>query len=67
LSLREQVLPIIKLLAISNSHFAKLRDFIALHLPSGFPVKIGTIINEIVCCNSCGAVIDIMSVFDHYF
>jgi len=40
LSLREQVLPIIKLLAISNSHFAKLRDFIALHLPAGFPVKI---------------------------
>ncbi|EDO35877.1 predicted protein, partial [Nematostella vectensis] len=40
LSLQEQVLPIIKLLAISNAHFAKLRDFIALHLPSGFPVKI---------------------------
>ncbi|XP_078362248.1 ankyrin repeat domain-containing protein 13D-like isoform X2 [Oculina patagonica] len=40
LSLREQVLPIIKLLAISNTHFAKLRDFIALHLPAGFPVKI---------------------------
>lgn len=40
LSLREQVLPIVKLLAISNTHFAKLRDFIALHLPAGFPVKI---------------------------
>ncbi|XP_068747563.1 ankyrin repeat domain-containing protein 13D-like isoform X3 [Montipora capricornis] len=40
LSLGEQVLPIIKLLAISNTHFAKLRDFIALHLPAGFPVKI---------------------------
>ncbi|CAH3171537.1 unnamed protein product [Porites evermanni] len=40
LSLRDQVLPIVKLLAISNTHFAKLRDFIALHLPAGFPVKI---------------------------
>ncbi|XP_031561945.1 ankyrin repeat domain-containing protein 13D-like [Actinia tenebrosa] len=40
LSLQQQVLPIIKLLAISNAHFAKLRDFIALHLPAGFPVKI---------------------------
>ncbi|CAB3989535.1 ankyrin repeat domain-containing 13D-like [Paramuricea clavata] len=40
LSLQQQVLPVIKLLAISNSHFAKLRDFVALHLPSGFPLKI---------------------------
>ena len=27
--------------AISNSHFAKLRDFITLQLPAGFPVKFG--------------------------
>ncbi|KAI1293822.1 Ankyrin repeat domain-containing protein 13D [Halotydeus destructor] len=40
LSLPEQVLPIIDLMAISSSHFAKLRDFITLQLPSGFPVKI---------------------------
>ena len=35
-----QVLPIINLMANSNSHFAKLRDFITLQLPAGFPVKI---------------------------
>ncbi len=41
LSLAEQVTPIIDLMAISNAHFAKLRDFITLRLPPGFPVKIG--------------------------
>uniref|UniRef100_A0A6Q2XIC9 Ankyrin repeat domain-containing protein n=1 Tax=Esox lucius TaxID=8010 RepID=A0A6Q2XIC9_ESOLU len=41
LSLAEQVTPIIDLMAISNAHFAKLRDFITLSLPPGFPVKIG--------------------------
>jgi hypothetical protein len=40
LSLPEQVLPIIDLMAASNAHFRKLRDFITLQLPSGFPVKI---------------------------
>lgn len=41
LSLEEQVAPIIDLMAISNALFAKLRDFITLRLPPGFPVKIG--------------------------
>ncbi|KAM7086916.1 ankyrin repeat domain-containing protein 13D isoform 3-T3 [Molossus nigricans] len=40
LSLGNQVTPIIDLMAISNAHFAKLRDFITLRLPPGFPVKI---------------------------
>ncbi|OWA49954.1 Ankyrin repeat domain-containing protein 13A [Hypsibius exemplaris] len=40
LSLREQVLPVIDMMASTNAHFAKLKDFITLHLPSGFPVKI---------------------------
>ncbi|XP_078713764.1 ankyrin repeat domain-containing protein 13B-like [Lampetra fluviatilis] len=40
LSLVEQVMPIVDLMAISYTHFAKLRDFITLKLPSGFPVKI---------------------------
>ncbi|XP_067221561.1 ankyrin repeat domain-containing protein 13B [Chanodichthys erythropterus] len=40
LSLEEQVAPIIDLMAISNALFAKLRDFITLRLPPGFPVKI---------------------------
>ena len=43
LSMHEQVLPIIDLMAISNAHFAKLRDFITLQLPAGFPVKIGKV------------------------
>ncbi|XP_076137710.1 ankyrin repeat domain-containing protein 13B isoform X1 [Alosa pseudoharengus] len=40
LSLADQVSPIIDLMAISNALFAKLRDFITLRLPPGFPVKI---------------------------
>ncbi|KAG9509680.1 Ankyrin repeat domain-containing protein 13B [Fragariocoptes setiger] len=40
LSLREQIQPIIDLMAINSPHFAKLRDFISLQLPQGFPVKI---------------------------
>ncbi|XP_036051588.1 ankyrin repeat domain-containing protein 13B isoform X2 [Onychomys torridus] len=40
LSLCEQVAPIIDLMAVSNALFAKLRDFITLRLPPGFPVKI---------------------------
>jgi hypothetical protein len=35
------VIPIIDLMAASNAHFRKLRDFITLQLPAGFPVKIG--------------------------
>lgn len=40
LSLPDQILPIIDLMAESNAHFRKLKDFITLQLPSGFPVKI---------------------------
>ncbi|KJE96937.1 ankyrin repeat domain-containing protein [Capsaspora owczarzaki ATCC 30864] len=40
LSLQRQVLPIIDLMSPNNAHFAKLRDFIDISLPSGFPVKI---------------------------
>ena len=41
LSLVDQIMPIVDLMAISNTHFAKLRDFIQMQLPSGFPTKIG--------------------------
>jgi septin 4 len=41
LSLQEQVVPIIDLMAASNAHFKKLKDFITLQLPAGFPIKIG--------------------------
>jgi hypothetical protein len=41
LSLQEQIMPIVHLMALSSSHFAKLKHFIQMQLPSGFPVKIG--------------------------
>lgn len=43
LSLVEQVIPIIDLMARTSAHFARLRDFIKLEFPPGFPVKIGTV------------------------
>lgn len=36
----QQVLPIIDLLAPTSPHLAKLRDFVSMQLPAGFPVKI---------------------------
>uniref|UniRef100_A0A8C3VCZ3 Ankyrin repeat domain 13A n=1 Tax=Catharus ustulatus TaxID=91951 RepID=A0A8C3VCZ3_CATUS len=41
LSLMEQVTPIIDLMARTSAHFARLKDFITLEFPPGFPVKIG--------------------------
>jgi hypothetical protein len=41
LSLHEQLLPIVDIMALNNSHFKKLKEFITLQLPAGFPVKIG--------------------------
>lgn len=40
LSLMEQVTPIIDLVARTSAHFARLRDFITLEFPPGFPIKI---------------------------
>lgn len=40
LSLPQQILPIVDLMSINSNHFARLRDFITLQLPAGFPVKI---------------------------
>ncbi|XP_050688972.1 ankyrin repeat domain-containing protein 13D-like [Eriocheir sinensis] len=40
LKLQDQVMPIVDLMAISSSHFAKLKHFIQMQLPNGFPVKI---------------------------
>ena len=36
---------IVDMLAISNTHFKKLKDFIHMQLPSGFPVKISSLWN----------------------
>ena len=40
LSLADQIMPVVDLMAISSTHFAKLRDFIQMQLPAGFPTKI---------------------------
>ncbi|XP_013143847.1 PREDICTED: ankyrin repeat domain-containing protein 13D [Papilio polytes] len=41
LELQEQIMPILDLMtAIASPHFAKLKDFIQMQLPAGFPVKI---------------------------
>ncbi|XP_063171721.1 ankyrin repeat domain-containing protein 13A [Candoia aspera] len=40
LSLVEQVSPIVDLMARTSAHFARLKDFIMLDFPPGFPVKI---------------------------
>lgn len=40
LNLQAQILPIIDLMAVNNAHFARLKNFIQLQLPAGFPVKI---------------------------
>lgn len=45
LFLHEQILPIVDLMALNNSHFKKLKEFITLQLPSGFPIKIGNYLN----------------------
>ncbi|MFH4979715.1 hypothetical protein AB6A40_006424 [Gnathostoma spinigerum] len=40
LNLQDQVLPIIDLMAVNNAHFARLKNFVQLQLPAGFPAKI---------------------------
>ncbi|CAH0398506.1 unnamed protein product [Chilo suppressalis] len=41
LELQEQIMPILDLMAaISSPHFVKLKDFVQMQLPAGFPVKI---------------------------
>nr|XP_027202508.1 ankyrin repeat domain-containing protein 13D-like isoform X2 [Dermatophagoides pteronyssinus] len=58
LSLKEQILPIVDMVATYSSHFAKLRDFIHCKLPTGFPVKI-----EIPLFHLLNAVITFGNVF----
>ncbi|EGT35741.1 hypothetical protein CAEBREN_28047 [Caenorhabditis brenneri] len=40
LSLHDQIIPIVELMAVNSPHFARLHNFIRLQLPAGFPVKI---------------------------
>ena len=42
IKLQEQVLPILDLMStLASPHVSKLKDFITMQLPSGFPVRIG--------------------------
>ena len=36
----QQLLPLFEILSPSNEHFDKLREFISLKLPPGFPVQV---------------------------
>ncbi|OTF78248.1 ankyrin repeat domain containing protein [Euroglyphus maynei] len=45
LSLKEQILPIVDMVATYSSHFAKLRDFIKCKLPTGFPIPLFHLLN----------------------
>jgi hypothetical protein len=51
-------MPILDLMAaISSPHFVKLKDFVQMQLPAGFPVKIGqyaTIIYPMYLFEPCG-------------
>ncbi|CAI2348022.1 unnamed protein product [Caenorhabditis sp. 36 PRJEB53466] len=40
MSLHDQIIPIVELMAVNSPHFARLHKFIRLQLPAGFPVKI---------------------------
>ncbi|KAL3089501.1 hypothetical protein niasHS_006885 [Heterodera schachtii] len=40
LKLHEQIFPVIDLLAVRNTKFSRLKSFIQLQLPSGFPIRI---------------------------
>lgn len=33
-------MPIIDLMSVNNAHFVRLKNFIQLQLPAGFPVKV---------------------------
>lgn len=45
LNLREQIYPIIDLMAVRNSKFSRLKRFIELQMPSGFPIRIKIPVN----------------------
>ncbi|MCP9259476.1 hypothetical protein DINM_002420 [Dirofilaria immitis] len=47
LDLQDQILPIIDLMAVNNAHFARLKNFIQLQLPAGFPIDVNPAAFEI--------------------
>lgn len=40
-SVQRQLIPVLQLMSLVNSHFEKLSHFISINLPKGFPVQLG--------------------------
>lgn len=58
IKLQEQVLPILDLMStLASPHISKLKDFITMQLPAGFPVKIEIplfhVLNAVVTFSNC--------------
>ncbi|KAH8400728.1 hypothetical protein KR009_000674 [Drosophila setifemur] len=65
--LQEQVLPILDLMStMASPHVAKLRDFITMQLPSGFPVKVEIPLFHVLnACITFGNVFAMTSPVEH--
>lgn len=49
IKLQEQVLPILDLMStMASPHVSKLKDFVTMQLPAGFPVRIGRCLTHVV-------------------
>ncbi|KAJ6649333.1 Ankyrin repeat domain-containing protein 13D, partial [Pseudolycoriella hygida] len=67
IKLQEQVLPILDLMStMASPHVSKLKDFITMQLPSGFPVKIEIpLFNFLNACVTFGNVFAIEAPVEH--
>ncbi|KAH8340227.1 hypothetical protein KR067_007882 [Drosophila pandora] len=65
--LQEQVLPILDLMStMASPHVSKLRDFITMQLPAGFPVKVEIPLFHVLnACITFGNVFALTSPVDH--
>lgn len=65
--LQEQVLPILDLmLTVASPHVNKLKDFITMQLPAGFPVKVEIPLFHVInACVTFGNVFDTDSPVEH--
>ena len=48
-SVQEQLMPVLRLMSLINSHFEKLSNFISIDLPKGFPVRLGKCATHLIC------------------
>lgn len=47
---KEQLIPIVNLMSLTNRRFKSLKDFIELQMPGGFPVKLRNNIKNLLRC-----------------